>query len=760
MQPATKQDLNNFNQQMVGNTQNTGITNTSTPGVFTGASSVNFLGTTNNAPSIVTNANIKDKVTEADNKFTNLSSPYQTQKQNTDGSTSTGNGLYGVDQETINNFKAANPGMDFTPEDAQYAKQADMEQKSYYTPESQQAIAGFEDLQKNNDTISNQYLQYIKDSYKQMQDDQKIANSQAQNNALLALGIQGGSGSPTDRNSYVQAIIDQGQTKLKKLQLDEQGTYLEALKAKQAGDLQLYTKKVDQLDKIRDAKIEETKAFNQKIQEQALKAKEEAKQAAKDSAVSEVYASGVTDPIGIMKALQAKGITITAKEAQDIIGNIVPAGLDDLVKQLRSSGAPSDVIQNVLSAKSINDAYKAAGSYATSGGTGQLGLYNRYAAETIAQGQTPMGMGDFFAALKPKNLGASGLDPSTLAKVQTISNKFDTEQVVKDYNTIATQIDAVNNLGNTPTDDIQRIYAFAKVMDPNSAVREGEYSTIQAYSTALLQKMGLNANRVFNNDGFLTTEARNFLQNTLQNRLSSQEKAYNNVANETARKINNITGKDDGKDYITDYSKAFPTMKEKIEKEKQAQTNFDSLMIKDKDNTSKAFQTLWKQLGHEPTANEFFEWNPDLVPQGNQSFNSVGGDTNPAKGIVLGVNIAPYATDPKHEQKIASIVEKIPDPNTFNYDMYIKSIAPQSKVTGDMIKTASSTYGVDPRLVLAIIQNDSSFGTKGHGAKNNNPGNIGQFDKLKGTVKGYRNLDEGVLAVAKWLANHKTNQYA
>lgn len=153
--------------------------------------------------------------------------------------------------------------------------------------------------------------------------------------------------------------------------------------------------------------------------------------------------------------------------------------------------------------------------------------------------------------------GISGLDVATVAKVQNTANQFDGEPIVKEYNTILTSLDAVKNAGITPTDDIQRIYAFAKIMDPNSVVREGEYKTVQDYSTALLERLGLKAKRVFENTGFLTQEARDFLLKTLNNRFNSTEKAYKNVYQEYGRRINKITGKDDGTSWITDYSKGF-----------------------------------------------------------------------------------------------------------------------------------------------------------------------------------------------------------
>lgn len=161
------------------------------------------------------------------------------------------------------------------------------------------------------------------------------------------------------------------------------------------------------------------------------------------------------------------------------------------------------------------------------------------------------------------NSARSSLPASTQVKVQTIAGQFDNEQAVKNYQTSAEAIDAIKNAGVTPTDDISRIYAFAKVMDPNSVVREGEYKTVQDYSTAVLERVGLKAKRVFDNQGFLTTEARNFMLKTLENRLASSRKAYDNIYSEYGRRIDKVTGQTDGKDYITDYARAFDTPKPK-----------------------------------------------------------------------------------------------------------------------------------------------------------------------------------------------------
>lgn len=134
-----------------------------------------------------------------------------------------------------------------------------------------------------------------------------------------------------------------------------------------------------------------------------------------------------------------------------------------------------------------------------------------------------------------------GLSPlQTQKEINTIVSNFRQEPIVKQYQTVATAISALNEAGSSPTDDIQRIYTFAKIMDPESAVREGEYSTIQDYATAFVEKLGLKANRIFNNEGFLTDEARKFMLTTLNRRYKQVENSYNDLSQQYNQNIESV----------------------------------------------------------------------------------------------------------------------------------------------------------------------------------------------------------------------------
>lgn len=176
---------------------------------------------------------------------------------------------------------------------------------------------------------------------------------------------------------------------------------------------------------------------------------------------------------------------------------------------------------------------------------GDVGKYQFYvdtarsAGVTDEQIMSPNEYDVFQANLKAKAAaGASGLTPAQInTTVNSIAGAFDNESIVKEYNAIAGNVAFIKTAGTSPTDDISRVYVFAKVMDPNSVVREGEYATVQEYSQALLEKLGLKGKRIFDNVGFLTSEARSFMLQTLNRKLAVSKVQYNQVKSEYQRQI-------------------------------------------------------------------------------------------------------------------------------------------------------------------------------------------------------------------------------
>src|SRR3989338_11427385 len=128
--------------------------------------------------------------------------------------------------------------------------------------------------------------------------------------------------------------------------------------------------------------------------------------------------------------------------------------------------------------------------------------------------------------------------------------------------------------------------------------------------------------------------------------------------------------------------------------------------------------------------------------------------TDGSVAILGEYDITPYATDPLHEEKIINILSKMGVMDTVEkIDDYIKGKYLSSPVTGEMVMSASLAYSVDTRLLMAMMQLDSRFGTVGVAVSTLNPGNVGNDDD--GNIRTYESWQEGVTAVAEGLSRHR-----
>ncbi len=130
--------------------------------------------------------------------------------------------------------------------------------------------------------------------------------------------------------------------------------------------------------------------------------------------------------------------------------------------------------------------------------------------------------------------------------------------------------------------------------------------------------------------------------------------------------------------------------------------------------------------------------------------------TNGSVSVLGEYDITSYATDPLHEEKIMNILSKMEVMDSSEkIDHYINRKYSSSPVTGEMIVSAASAYNVDARLMMAIMEQDSSFGTAGKAVRTLNPGNVGNDDS--GNTRTYESWQEGVTAVAAWLSRHRVS---
>lgn len=143
----------------------------------------------------------------------------------------------------------------------------------------------------------------------------------------------------------------------------------------------------------------------------------------------------------------------------------------------------------------------------------------------------------------------------------------------------------------------------------------------------------------------------------------------------------------------------------------------------------------------------------DVVTSGIDALAAQANAVTAATQVLQRYDITSYATDPDHERKIYTILSNMPVPLNVpsGIDSYIQQVAPSAPVTGAMVMGAAQLYAVDERLMLALMQNDSQFGTVGVAVATMNPGNVGNTGSATRT---YNSWAEGVVAVAEWLSRH------
>lgn len=146
-------------------------------------------------------------------------------------------------------------------------------------------------------------------------------------------------------------------------------------------------------------------------------------------------------------------------------------------------------------------------------------------------------------------------------RINQLSDRFGQEPTVRRMATIAEGYQFAQRLPNdtrNPADDQALIYAFAKAMDPESVVREGEYATVQRYAQSWVESFGFNAMRVVQNREFLTPEARRNIKATIADKYAVSRSSYDNLRRETVKQIERATGTANGDQFLIEYAGAFP----------------------------------------------------------------------------------------------------------------------------------------------------------------------------------------------------------
>ena len=446
------------------------------------------------------------------------------------------------------------------------------------------------DMKANLDAETKALIDNIQQNFQRKREEQTKINEK-QNKGIQAGLLTGGVTGKGSRAQY--ASISSGTNimaaqenyaldNLKKIDEDERAAIAAAKAAQASGDFKILGEQLMLAEKRHNQKLAAAAELNKKVAEDNAKLQERNMQVERETAITDLYSEGLTDTASIMGELRNMGVDVTSKEVTETLKNLVPAGVDDLVKTLRTNGAPQEVIQGVLKSTNINDAYNKAGNWAA-GGTGIVGEYNLYKAQAMQAGQVPMSFNDYQdvdanrkrSIAKAGAASSSGLPNNVISQIDKISSSFDSAPIVKQYNEVLNKklsVDGILNSGVVGPGDLALVFEFMKALDPTSVVRETEYDNASKSGNIFLGAAAKFNGYMKPGGGFLPEGVRKDFQKLIDTKLNVATKQYDNFKKENARKINMKTGAQDGEDYLTNYEGALGTnvAKDLVQTEDQA----------------------------------------------------------------------------------------------------------------------------------------------------------------------------------------------
>lgn len=174
----------------------------------------------------------------------------------------------------------------------------------------------------------------------------------------------------------------------------------------------------------------------------------------------------------------------------------------------------------------------------------------------------------------------AGLTPQTATAVRTLVGKYGSEPTVQNFATIQEGyqfVQALSSSTTNPADDQALIYSLAKILDPGSVVREGEYATAQKYAQSWINAYGKSISQAINGTGFLSEAARENIKKTIESRYKASLNSYQNLQQQYARRIDSLTGRESGADFLVDYNTATPPADDQAAND-QATAILDSIL--------------------------------------------------------------------------------------------------------------------------------------------------------------------------------------
>lgn len=262
----------------------------------------------------------------------------------------------------------------------------------------------FKSLQERFDSTSLAGMDMIKQQYDGLVNEQRDINMRSEASLNQSL-LMGGSSRYAQQSStgQTQSMMTYGLQQISNLYLKEQQSLQAANEAMLSGDMKFADQKMQQYQKAQDTRQKAAQDLADKLQKQYDQTQADNRQSEKDQAIGSIMSAGTTDPTAIIKALEAQGITASAKDVADTISNLNPDAkeIHSMMLTAAQNGAPQAVLANIGKSTNLGDAISAASQYVTDP-TSTAGQYQ--AALRAGYKGTP---GDFVAAQKYKEAYAS-----------------------------------------------------------------------------------------------------------------------------------------------------------------------------------------------------------------------------------------------------------------------------------------------------------------------------------------------------------------
>lgn len=343
---------------------------------------------------------------------------------------------------------------------------------------------------------------------KLQQEQVNKGNEAASQGALFRSGAAQGDAYSNNTQGYQ---VQQSLNALNALDMQQLDAINAAKAAQSAGYQRVAELKYNEALDAKKRKLELADKINEEARQAQVAAVSAAAQAKKDSAISDLYTSGVTNTSDIIKTLKNQGITATSADVSATLKNTGVEDINKIAQEAAKNGAPLSIINAIGSAKSPIEATLAAGKYASdpldreyklaqinkinqdikdSGTNADPSSVLAYAQQYASTGTIPTGLpkGTFglvsqVAKELPKNPGTlvdnnTGIKSSKISATEEtgISSLYDLSKKIDDAKELYSKNGVVNRVEyNTLRSEIVDLLARARTGAAISASEEALY---------------------------------------------------------------------------------------------------------------------------------------------------------------------------------------------------------------------------------------------------------------------------------------------